>query len=313
MKNKRNLLILKSDKDSFEKDVIKAFRCNGFNCEPVYKYNNKIINGIMAIWIKYLHLPMKSIWYGNWKRNIKKYNTFIIFDRILSWDIIKYISKENSDARIILWYWNPVMNAIGLPKKNRNLEIWSFDERDCDRYGLRKNTQFFVGDDSVWNITNDTSDCKKKALFIGIDKGRYPILKKIAMELRKNGFLLDFEIVVDHTSKLPSSEFYINSIIDYGKVLDKINESSVIVDVPQSGQVGITQRVLESQFYRRKLITTMQNIDEFPFYHPDNIFIFGKDSDLNSFLKRRCNQEYFSYAKYYSIEQWCSRFDAKND
>lgn len=67
--------------------------------------------------------------------------------------------------------------------------------------------------------------------------------------------------------------------LNYEKIISIIKESKCIVDIPQNGQKGITLRVLEALFFRKKLYTTNTSICEYDFYDKDNVFIANIDSD----------------------------------
>jgi 1,5-rhamnosyltransferase len=56
----------------------------------------------------------------------------------------------------------------------------------------------------------------------------------------------------------------------------------------ETGQTGVTLRIVESIVNGIKLITNNSRIEGYDFYSPDNIFILGKDNleDLPVFLDK---------------------------
>ena len=141
MKDK-TILILKSERDDFEKFYSQHMRTKTVDVRSVYKSEKGIVWYLMIFWIQKFKLPFQFIWYGQWKKNIKSYKTIIIFDRVLSYKIISYIKKRNPECRLIFWFWNIVKKP--LPEQySRICEGWSFDEGDCKKYHLKRNIQFY--------------------------------------------------------------------------------------------------------------------------------------------------------------------------
>lgn len=52
--------------------------------------------------------PGQSIWYGDWKKELSKYDTIILHMEYLQKKIPSYIHRKKPDMRVICWYWNKV-------------------------------------------------------------------------------------------------------------------------------------------------------------------------------------------------------------
>lgn len=321
---KNRVLILKSDNDDFEKVFIKGFRQAGIDCHPIYKKTGRAGYYLRVLWNQYLNLPYKSLTYGDWKDTLDQYDTVILFDRILSWDILKFIKRKNPHLRLIAWYWNPVDGSISLPDPSYGAEVWSFNPTDCAVHSLKFNTQFyFQASNSNFQKSGalkaesghpEKLSGKPVAFFAGVDKGRAKEIIHLGDCLKKADAKLDFSIISDKNSSADpeSSSCYRSEKMAYGEILDRIRKADLLVDVPQAGQNGLTLRVLEAQFYHKKLLTTNPSVKDCCFYHPANILIMQEKttlSELETFLHLPCNTESFEKADYYSIPNWLERFN----
>lgn len=295
----KRVLILKSDQDEFERYYNEHMATEAIDVENIYKYKNGILRIIMVIYIQVLKLPFQEIWYAPWKRKLKDYDVVIVFDRILSYEILKYIEKKSPKARLIFWYWNIVQTIV--PDKYRGrFEIWSFDDNDCQKYHLFKNTQFYF-------CQAEKNACKIDVFFIGRDKGRYSVLKKLYDYLRKEGLHVEFFVVGEKRE----GELYITGNIPYEGVIEYIKKSRCIVEILQQGQSGLSIRTLEALFFDKKLITNNQEIVKEAFYDSHNIFILGKDdiSKLKEFVKSPYSLINESIKSKYEYDQWINNFN----
>lgn len=298
------ILILKGAEDDFEQYFIRNMQKENISVEPVYRRLKKYIRYFAIISSKYLPFLFYSYWYGGWKHNINKYDCIIIFDRIWSYDIIKYIKNKNKKCRLIFWYWNKV--KAQMPEQyQKYCEIWSFDESDCEKYRFNHNVQFYIRD-----FKKRQKTIKYDALFIGKDKGRMQIILDIAECLNKYNFISKICIVCDGNKQNRNNVNCVSHTIDYEKILDYLAESRCIIDIVQEEQSGITLRVLEALFYNKKLITNNKTIKDAPYYNENNIFLWGVDDEKN--LSDFFSAPYYNIDKSlisrYSYKQWIENF-----
>ena len=99
--------------------------------------------------------------------------------------------------------------------------------------------------------------------------------------------------------------------ISYEQYLEHVMESRCIVDFFQHGQVGLTRRPMESLFFNKKLLTENPHILEFDFYHPENIFVLGRDdfSQIRKFLESKPVLVPDDIKRQYDVSQWLRHFD----
>ena len=86
--------------------------------------------------------------------------------------------------------------------------------------------------------------------------------------------------------------------------------SKSILDIVNPNQSGLTLRVMESLFFKKKLITNNLFISEYDFYNSQNIFILGKDreEDLHDFINSNYIDVDDSIVTSYDYHNWVKRF-----
>lgn len=281
--------------------------------------------------IKKLHehtpIPFKEYWYGEWKKDIKNYDVFIIFDGLRGKDVIEYIKKVNPSARIIIYYVNKFRKgARNDPRNFRNLpcELWSFDKNDCEREILKHNP--FCYDDILFAEKNKRAFYDKEAdeiiydaFFIGVDKNRLTKLVELKHLLEKYNYKTKVILkkAKNHLYKNLSQEeesILTEQYISYEDVIKLIRQSQCIIEIEDEGQNGLTLRSMESIFFNKKLITDNLDILNYDLYKQENIFLLGYDEEarLDTFLSSPFAPIEDNVIKQYTWEAWLNRFFEKN-
>lgn len=267
-------LVLFNARWSIHRYMIEKINMDHVKVAPMYKVYKRDIKYIAAVlWLQKCKLPFQALWYGDWKKEIYDYDMIIVNAANLNWQILSYIKKKNPRTRLIVWYWDIVNEENQLDEKYKSIcEIWSFDAKDCERYGMFHNTQFCYFDDL------GRKDILFDVMFVGRDKGRMQQLEEICDLLRKKGLTVYTYVQRDKREK-GHSEKKISKPMEYKEILNLVAQSRCIIDIPKAGQTGITMRVLEALFYSKKLITTDKDIFKAEFYNAANIFIWDNPSE----------------------------------
>lgn len=167
--------------------------------------------------------------------------------------------------------------------KKYNIIGYSWDIEDCKKYGLRYQSPSI--DPTLFD--NIQSDIKvNDVCFIGVDKGRYKIIKAIEQVISKAGYSSYIHITPDHSYNKIGNKVYKDKI-SYQHYLKIVATSSCYIDIVQKGQVGTTTRTMEALFTNKKIISNNSKLKEYDFYNPNNIFILTENNinDIPSFLK----------------------------
>ncbi len=295
MKKKYNYIYLK--------DNTKAYflkRIKDANLQDYYLVNEK--NKLFKLVRKWA-LKNKFFW-GSWKKHVNEYDWFILGENSFTPQFTRYIKQHNPKARITMFIWNAIVPYNSdkpnyqAAFKDKNLdEIWTFDRNDAKTYNLPFNTQFYTKDFSI-----DCSVIDNDIVFIGRDKGRLEKLKDLETKFQQMGLKTDINIVLREKDYVP-----------YEKYLKTVGRSKAILSVMAGHQVGLDLRAMESIFFEKKYITTNQDIVNYDFYNPQNIFVLGKDNldNLVDFINSPYKKIPKKIVNGYDFHNWLKRFNEK--
>lgn len=280
--------------------------------KAIIRVNKNLINGYIKRYFEYM---MKSI--GNKKYDI----VFLISGQSLSFseDMIKKLRENQKQAKFILYQWDSLKNFPYILKVHKYFDkIFSFDKEDCKSYDDINFLPLFYSKKyaNIGNLKN--KKYKYDFCFVGTaHPKKYKFINQMSKQLTavyKNQFIYFFfpSKIVYYYRKLKNSEFKKASIDEFhfkplkGKELDNIiADSKCILDSPQDGQLGLTMRVFEAFGANKKLITTNENIINYDFYKPENIYIYKDKFDFQSdFFKKDYIYPDKGIYKKYSLENW---------
>lgn len=255
----------------------------------------------------------KSIWYGSWFYRLNAYRIIIIFSDIKSISIFKDIRNQGYTGKLCFYYRDPVSRKKYRPSDIRDLNVdvflSSFDSSDAEKYNMFFNPQFFFKE-----LIMKKEPTIYDAVSISSDRGRLPLLLSMKKLLDKEGLNSYFFILKDKWKRyrdLNISSMLYNTPLSYEEILSLNRQSRAIVEINATGQVGLTNRAMESLFMEKKLITNNLTILNLDFYHPDNIYIIGNDKrSISDFLKIPYNRVVQKSVNYYDFDTWLYRIQS---
>lgn len=278
----------------------------------IYRPVNKLLRILRALHIRLGILSgFRFYWLGDWKNKLDCYEKIAIFDSLLD-DYPLDILKKNK-KKIIFCYRNRIQHPITHSKmtrnpsilKNRyNCELWSYNKEDCDEYALNYYSQFHL---ITQEFVNHEYDIKSDAFFIGLDKGRMPLIMEIYRALLSRGMICDFRVIPRGSNYNEDEKKLLSSTITYNDVLQLVKGTRCVVDVVSGMNKGLTYRSLEAAILRKKLITNYGDITKEGYYTPDNVFVWGKDdpNKLKEFIESEYKETEVDVYKLYSFEAFC--------
>lgn len=221
----------------------------------------------------------------------------IVFDTMVTPEYLQWLKRKAGNRRVILWLWNPVQNERQIEQFRQYAEVWSYSPHDCRQYGLTYNTPFY------FDCLIDTMDAtgipssSKKYYFAGREKGRSDGLLHLCSILRKEGAECQITILPDHKAT------------PYEKILEHVKESAGLIDYYMDPMAGPSMRVMESIYFRKKLVTNNKSLAEYDFYDVQNIYIPGvSELSLREFLYIPYNQLPREIMEKYRMSAWLLRF-----
>ena len=289
--------------DNGNNPFTKLINDEGFSC--ISPYNKKIKVKIIRILEKYrFFLPLL---YN--RISLKSKEKIIIFDSNISSEYLVWIKRMYSEHRIIFWYWNPVSTSIDPAKIPEGIEIWSYSPYDCVHYTLKENTTFYFAKFcSNFDIKTHKKASEKKAIFVGADKGRLEMLLNLRTVLNKAGIQCVIYILGDKPQKSCERGIVYYKFIPYEKVINKIIDSDIIIDLYTDTEAGLSLGPIEAVFLGKKLITNNKTIYTYDFYDPTSIYMLGEIRDIHEFLLNKSTDR-TEFKEYYSMSAWLKRFD----
>ena len=283
--------------------ALRAWRDNGIMAEIVYRPVNKLLRAIRRVWVR-CHLPFQSVWYNDWKNQVKKAEIVIVHISSLTMDVAAYINKLNPDCKVIAWYWNTVRKDTAPNKIKGDAELWSFDPEDCRKYNMHFNHQYYFS-----SLVMKSDTIENDVYYYGSDAGRGEKLLKIYNELKEQGLKVKFRIVNPQYPGIP--EHIKSSYVSYEDIRTDIAKSNAVLEIIRSGQSGATIRTMEALFFGKKLITDNKTVRDEVFYNKNMVFLYDDKNhlDVKDFIKsKRIAQDYNRY----EFEKWLDCFVAGN-
>ncbi|EOC0096047.1 hypothetical protein [Cronobacter dublinensis] len=154
--------------------------------------------------------------------------------------------------------------------KKAGFEMYTFDPSDACHYNICYKGQYLP----VYNV--DEVNPGKTAYFLGLNKGRKEILERLSCKLIEKDVTVSFTIVDNPSKKISLSK----KSVSYRENIHNVLQSRFIVDIVRPGQSGLTLRVLESAFYKRKLITNNPSVKNTDLYNPNNILVLDEQMNI---------------------------------
>lgn len=275
--------------------------------------------------LRYIHhrtglfRSLRSIWLGDWKRELGMFQNVAIFDSLL--DDYPLLLLNQCNKHVFFCFRNRVQNPIAhsklvrdprMIKEKYKCELWSYNKEDCDYYTMNYYKQFhLIPREDVYIGSEIESD----AFFIGWDKGRMPIILDIYRKLCDLNLICDFRVIAESESYSDEEKKLLSETISYKEVLQKVKSSRCVIDVVSDINRGLTYRSLEAAIFKKKLITNYSEIVNMDFYRPNNIFVWGKDNPnrLRDFIYTEYLETDSDIYKDYSFDSFCCSIFGKKE
>lgn len=264
---------------------------------------------------RYFDKVMKTI---RWK----KYDVvFLISGQSLSFskDMIAEIKKSQPQAKFVLYQWDSQTNFPYIKQVQDIFDkCYSFDKRDIQETPSLRFLPLFYSRKYEEIGQKKLSDYKYDFCFVGTaHPKKYKFINMMSEQLKDiypKQFIYFFfpspivffyrKIMNKELRKAKYSEFHYVPL--KGKEMNDIYEASkCVLDSAQAGQLGLTIRVIEALGAKKKLITTNEDVVNYDFYRPENIYLYEAEMDLDNifFKSEYVDVEQDVYEKY-SLRSW---------
>ena len=254
-------------------------------------HNSEIID-------KYIHLPLKRLWYPFYFENRfdnPKPLCFVIINRSLPIDYFKYLKIKYPNCKIVLMHRDLVKVC---QECNRELAFnpifdmeMTFDKGEAAQYGLPHFNEF----ESAIDVIKE-KDMESDVFFAGKAKDRLPMLLEayhifVDFGLKCKFYLTD--VPYEKRVKLSGIE-YADSFMSYKEMLYHTVNTRCILEINQGSCDGYTSRFLEAVIYGKRLITNNTSIKESKFCTPDKIMVVENILDIKPTFVT-CGPDFIDY------------------
>lgn len=277
----------------------------------LFKNNNKLIDKAFRKATFYFNLPFYKKIFSHWLNIAKKVDTIIIFDNNYAPFVVRYLHRLFPRKKLIVWYWNIVASTISPKKFDRNIvELWSFDKKDCKKYSLKYNTQFYFKE---YIEKFHSNHFKYDIVYLGVlkNKDRLKKVEAIWKKLQEKNLNFKFFLVKGNEQ---FQDIKYSAPMNYCEILKIVSESKCIVDISNLNQIGLSLRPLEALYLKKKLITDNNAITEEPLFNKKNILTVAdmNNQNVHKFIERTFDlSNYNELIDYYSFEEWLKRFNGE--
>lgn len=264
-------------------------RGEGKNVNTIKTFYNAIFKRRIIAWVFFLLYTAKR----RFCVKSNEYDELMVVGIEDFSDLVPVYRKFYNVKNLYFWQWNP--QPFGKLKsfdfiirifllKVAQFKVATFDRKDAVRNNLMFHPQIYSKQIVAQYADSDYSHTKK-AVFLGMNKGRAEKLSLLATILNNLNIDTNFKVVDQRPSaiikKLPAISL-VDKPVHYEQYLEDIRYANILVEINQSGQQGLTLRTLESIFFSKKLITDNISIADYDFYNKKNIFIidFSKKPEV---------------------------------
>lgn len=311
--NKRALFIGMGFYD-YENSIVQEMETQGIDVD-YYKLGNQNIEIKVA---KYIPQIMNFVVNKLNRKLIKKikndYNYVIIIKGDFCRPFMLKELRKKLKAKFIMYQWDSIAKVKNFEEVEEYFDcIYTFDRKDALNYDkLKFRPLFFRHEYSQGNEGTEVLEYDIYSISTYYNY-RYEFFKKIMDQFSNRKKFLKLRVGI---------RFYYRSFFFRGKKLDRdllifnamsakenlelMRKSSVILDVCNPTQNGLTMRTIEAIGMNKKSITTNKDIVNYDFYNKNNIYIVDPDDII-------IDEDFFdsSYItlkdeiyKRYSITQW---------
>ena len=246
---------------------------------------------------------------------------FLISGQSLSFseNMMQIIKNTQSQARFVLYQWDSQKNFPYIKNVQRFFDkLYSFDRRDTEENPKLKFLPLFYSKDYEKLGVKKDATFKYDFCFVGTaHPKKYKYVNEMSEQLRNvypKQFIYFYypSRIVYFYRKLFNRELrkaHINdfhySPLKWKEMHEVYIASRCVLDSAQAGQLGLTIRVIEALGAKKKLITTNEDIINYDFYRPENIYIYNGEIDLNNVF---FNSDYVSVSdeiyRKYALRSW---------
>lgn len=234
-------------------------------------------------------------------------------------EMIEKMKKIQNKSKFVMYQWDGEKNISFVKDIHKYFDdIYTFDRIDAEKNNLYKFLPLFYIDKYKEVGKKPRNSYKYDVSYIGTaHPQKIKLINEISKKIKK---IYPLQYIYHY---IPSKiKYYYHKILNeeyknikfkdlktkkvsFDKAMEIFEESKCVLDAPQKGQNGLTIRTIECLGAKRKLITTNEDIINYDFYRPENVYVYDGSFDFNSvFFKTDYKEIDVNIYKKYSLNNW---------
>jgi hypothetical protein len=202
---------------------------------------------------------------------------------ILRPDLIKenlpYIKKHGK--RLIAYFWDSFSRIPGGKETIHYFDkFFSFEPKDVKDHHLLFLPNFYSPD----LLIDKNKQTQFDLSYVASHDDRLDTLEKILASLSPLDLKTNINILTAKTitskNKNEKSITWFTDVLPRKETIRIMNDSSVLLDIVQPKQEGLSFRFFEAMILEKKIITTNQSVNTYDFFNPTNIFIWQNENTV---------------------------------
>ncbi|MEJ8591098.1 hypothetical protein JSO54_07620 [Riemerella anatipestifer] len=258
---------------------------NTFFTKAMLRINKDFISNVINKYFKELIEKIK----------VKKYDYFfLIKGEATPRFFIDFLRKNNPNIKLIFFTWDSFKNnKNGLEIIKLFDKTYTFDPYDANQYEIDFRPLFYVQD--YEKLNDEATNFQNELSFIGTaHSDRYGVTEKVRSWCEKKNFktyafyyspsklLFKLNKIFNRNFKQFDLKKISFNSLSHDEIIDIYRRTKVILDINHMGQKGLTMRTFECLGAGRKLMTTNKEVEKYPFFKTQNIFVLDREKvELN--------------------------------
>lgn len=303
----KKILFVSSNYFGYYKHIISALQVQGASVDWYSDIDTRIYYRVLSSFKNSISAANEG-YYDKIKLRLSNYYDIILIIKgdVVPFDFLDFLKDRFKNAQFILYLWDDVEVSSTTKNKFHYFDrILSYNILDCQKYNLILRPVFYAPVSGISKTkTVDVSIIGSYNSIRGNFIKRFRELNS-NIELYSHYYINPLTFITNKLKWSTINEFKFYKL-PYNKMMELVACSKACLDVPHSGQQGLTTRSVEALPFDTKIITTNPNIKLYDYYSPINHYIV----DLNNpVVEVEWLEEPFykideDIIKKYTIESW---------
>ena len=216
---------------------------------------------------------------------------------------------KDHGQRLIAYFWDSFSR---IPKGKGTIKFFdkffSFEPKDVKDHRILFLPNFYSPDLAI----NKNQQPHFDLSYVASHDSRLKILEEILvslspLDLNTNINILSTKTIVSK-NKNEKSITWFTDVLPRKETIRIMNDSSVLLDIAQPKQEGLSFRIFEALKLEKKIITTNRSVTTYDFYDAKNIFVWENENTIpaKDFFSAPCTPIPAKILNKYSLQNWVS-------